>query len=138
MLAADIVRSTKSLEAEFSEWLPALALGGVRAPDKNQAGYDINVADRRIQVKSINKVSGNANGYLLQAKDRRNDPLSAATHYAFVIFEDLIPSAVFLVPEEIVRTWPKTQIKRPDWERVAQRLPVDLTPFQVPPTLPAS
>ncbi|MBI4739833.1 hypothetical protein HY772_09960 [Candidatus Woesearchaeota archaeon] len=116
LLKAGIIRSYKSTEGDFSEWLVELIFKGQLPDSKSHIGYDVLAGDKKIQVKSITKMFDNPNGYGVTRKDRQNNPERGATHYAFVFFEDLVPDAVYLVPEVFVRTFPKEQIKRPDFE----------------------
>jgi hypothetical protein len=132
LLAEGIVRSFKSPEADFSEWLIAVLFGGRLPSSKSNRGYDVVTSDKRIQVKSIAKASDNKNGYIIDdQKDRGNNPKTGATHYAFVLFDELIPDSVFLVPEDFVRNFRKKQIKRSDLEKTNFKIDIDLSVFKV-------
>jgi uncharacterized protein (DUF433 family) len=126
------IRSNKSLESELAEWLVKLVFNGEPLPGRSNKGYDVLAGDKRIEVKSISKRKGNSNGYTISERDRANDPQYDATHYAFVFFLELVPDAVFLVPEDFVRTFDKKQIHRYDLESAPHaRVSFDLTPFAV-------
>ena len=129
MLEAGFVRSFKAAEADFAEWIVSVVFDGELPASKSHAGYDVLAGDKRIQVKSVAKMPGNPNGYIIVKRDRGNDRKTGATHYAFVFFDELVPDAVFLVEEAFVREFPKTQIRRPDLEAVNSELEVDLTVF---------
>ncbi|MBX3055149.1 MAG: hypothetical protein KF770_01635 [Anaerolineae bacterium] len=126
-----IVRSFKSPEADFAEHLIASMFKGVLPSNKSNPAYDVIAGDKRIQVKSVAKASDNKNGYIIKEKDRNNNPQIGATHYAFVFFNELIPTGVFLVPEGFVREFHKTQIKRSDLEKSDCKVDVDLSIFKM-------
>jgi hypothetical protein len=84
LIEAGAVRSLKSAEADLAEWLVAQLVEGELPASKPHAAFDVVAADKKIQVKSLCKASDNPNGYIVQPKDRHNDPASGATHYAFV------------------------------------------------------
>jgi len=131
LLAEEIVRSFKSPEADFSEWLVTVLFDGRLPSSKSNRGYDVVTRDRRIQVKSIAKASDNKNGYIIDdQKDRGNKPKNGATHYAFVFFDELIPDSVILVPEDFVRNFGKKQMKRSDLEKNNFKIDVDLSVFK--------
>jgi len=85
----------------------------------------------RIQVKKLAKGPGNRNGYRIKDRDRNNNPSEDATHYAFVFFTDFVPESMFLVPEEFVRNFPRTQIKRNDLKPGNFEVRVDWQQFHV-------
>ena len=117
LLKAGVVRSFKAPEADFAEWLVANLLSGSLPASKSHRFYDVLAEGKRIQVKSVCKAPGNPNGYIVNTKDRSNEATAGASHYAFVFFSDLVPDAAFLVPEDVVRLWGRTQIRRPDVEK---------------------
>jgi hypothetical protein len=41
--------------------------------------------------------------YIVTPRDLANDSVTGATHYAFVFFNDLVPDAVFVLPEDVIR-----------------------------------
>ena len=129
LLEAGLIRSYKSTEADFAEWLVALALGGDLHTSQANPSFDVTTQDKRIQVRSYTKMPNNPNGYLLKPADRNNNPETGATHYAFVCFERLIPKAIFLMSEEYVRTFPRQQILRRDLDQTPHKLPFDLNGF---------
>lgn len=112
LLEANVVRSFKAAEADFAEWLVKTVLNGSIPTNKSNPSFDVRADGKRIQVKSVCKAFGNHNGYIVSARDRKNDATAGASHYAFVFFSELEPEAVFLVPEDVVRDWGQTQIKR--------------------------
>ena len=130
LLEAGLIRSYKSTEADFSEWLVALALGGELHASQANPAFDVTAEANRIQVRSYNKMPNNSNGYLLKPQDRANNPQTGATHYAFVCFDRLRPDAIFLVSEEFVRTFPRQQILRRDLDATPHKLQFDLSEFQ--------
>jgi hypothetical protein len=116
LLEARVVRSFKAPEADFAEWLIANLIGGSLPPNKSHPACDVLAPGKRVQVKSLCKAPGNSNGYIIGPKDRSNDPATGASHYAFVFFNDFALDAAFLVPEDVVRLWRRTQVKRLDIE----------------------
>jgi len=130
LLQAKFVRSFKSTEADFAEWLVATLLNGKLACSKSHADYDVDAEGKRIQVKSVTKMPGNPNGYIIKPRDKRNNPTTGATHYAFVFFDELIPEAIFVVPESFVRNFNKSQIKRRDLDKTDFVIVVDLSAFK--------
>lgn len=132
LLADGYIRSFKKPEADFSEWLVAFLFDGRLPPSKTNPGYDVITDDKRIQVKSVAKAADNKNGYIIDERDRSNDPRTGATHYAFVFFDELIPSAIFLAPEAFVRNFGSTQIRRSDLEKKDFKIDVDLNVFNDP------
>ncbi|GIK56546.1 MAG: hypothetical protein HND44_03300 [Chloroflexi bacterium] len=131
LLTEGIVRSFKSPEADFAEQLIASIFKGVLPSNKSNPAYDVIAGDKRIQVKSVAKTFDNKNGYIIKEKDRNNNPEIGATHYAFVFFNELIPTGIFLVPESFVREFHKTQIKRSDLEKSDCKVAVDLSVFNM-------
>lgn len=131
LLDGGFIRSFRATEADFAEWLVAWVLDGELPDSKSHPGYDVIAGNMRIQVKSVNKMPGNPNGYIIRKRDRQNDAQMGATHYAFVWFEELVPDVVFLVPEAFVREFPKTQIKRPDLEKADCEINANLSVFRV-------
>ena len=127
LLAAGFIRSFKSTEADFAEYLVAAVLDGRLPNSKSHPGYDVIAADKKVQVKSVTKALDNPNGYILTKDDRKDG--KETTHYAFVFFNELIPDAVFLVEEAFVRNFGKTQIKRPDLEAANCKMAIDLSVF---------
>jgi uncharacterized protein (DUF433 family) len=128
---ANFLRSYKSAEADLAEWLVKAVLQGELVPNKSNPAYDVVAGDMRIEVKSINKMMSNKNGYKIKARDMQNSPDTGATHYAFVFFKDFMPDTIFLVPESLVRSFPRPQIRRADLEaRPEFRVEADLTPFK--------
>jgi hypothetical protein len=127
------IRSFKSPPSDFSEWLVKVAPDGDLPENKSQHGYDVVAGKRRIQVKSIARAPSNTiNGYIIQRKDKDNDLRTGATHYAFVVFDDLMPHAIYLVPENFVRNFPKKQIRRSDLAANGRfRINIDLSAFKV-------
>ena len=130
LLESGFVRSFRATEADFAEWLVSWALDGELPDSKSHPGYDVIAGSMRVQVKSVNKMPGNPNGYIIGKRDRQNDAQMGATHYAFVWFDELVPDAVFLVPETFVREFPRTQIKRPDLEEADYEISADLSVFR--------
>jgi len=130
LLRSGIARSYKSPEAEFSEWLTETVFNGERMRSQSHPCYDVVAGSKRISVKSICKMPDNQNGYIVKNKDRNNRPNDGATHYAFMFFVELIPDALFLVPEHFVRTFNKSQIRRSDLENTPYKNDVDLTVFK--------
>jgi hypothetical protein len=129
LLEKGVVRSFRSAEVDLAEWLVAQLFQGVLPPSKTHPCYDVEADNKRIQVRSLCKAPGNKNGYIIQSKDRTNDPRIGATHYAFVVFDDFVPAAVYLVSEAFVRQWGKTQIKRSDLEKTADATRILLSDF---------
>lgn len=128
---ANFLRSFKSAEADLAEWLVKAIFGGELVSSKSNPDYDVVVGDMRIEVKSINKIKGNRNGYKIDETDKEDSPHKGATHYAFVYFKDFIPDAIFLVPESFVRSFPRSRIRRVDLEGTHEfRVDADLTPFR--------
>lgn len=127
LLKAGFIRSYKSTEADFSEWLICFIYGGELPASKSYGGYDVIAGDKRIQVKSIAKMPDNQNGYIISKKDRNNNPEIGATHYAFVFYNELIPVSIYLVPENYVRNFPKQQIRMSNLEKANSK--IDMTPF---------
>ena len=104
-----IIRTFNNPIEDFSEWLVANCLNGHLAINVNQRDYDVETEDKYIQVKSIAKAPNNNNGYIVTQKDRENE---LATHYAFVFFDNYIPTAIYIVNVDYVRDFPRSQIKR--------------------------
>ncbi len=130
--AASFTRSQKAAEAELAEWLVQFVFHGELTPSRSNRGYDIVAGDMRIEVKSINKSADNPNGYLIRPQDRRNDPATGATHYAFLFFDNFMPDTLYLVPADFVSKFRRRQIKRADLEKEANsKIDIDLTPFYV-------
>ena len=130
LLKSVFIRSFRAAEADFAEWLVAVTLDGELAKIKSQRGYDLTAGEKRVQVKSMAKMPGNPNGYIIGNRDRTNDWRTGATHYAFVFFEELIPDAIFLIDEAFVRQFERKQIKRPDLERASCEIDMDLEVFK--------
>jgi hypothetical protein len=130
LLTEGLVRSFKSPEVDFSERLVAIVFNGELPDSKCNPGYDVIAGDKRIQVKSVAKAPGNKNGYIIRDKDRANNSKTGATHYAFVFFDELIPTGIFLVPEDFVRQFAGTQIKRHHLEKTSYRVEIDLDVFK--------
>lgn len=130
LLDAGFIRSYKAPETDFAEWIVAITWNGELPDNLSNPAYDVVAGDIRIQVKSIAKMQDNPNGYIITNKDRDNDPQYGATHYAFVFFDDLIPTEIFLAPESFVRTFKKKQIKRSDLAKVGFKADVDLSDFK--------
>lgn len=116
LLSTGVVRSLKASEADFAEWLVATLVGGTLPISQSHRAFDVVAGGQRIQVKSLCKALGNPNGYIVTPRDLANDSVTGATHYAFVFFNDLVPDAVFVLPEDVIRLWSRTQIKRQDLE----------------------
>jgi hypothetical protein len=104
-----IIRTFNNPIEDFSEWLVANCLNGHLAINVNQRDYDVQTEDKYIQVKSIAKAPHNNNGYIVTQNDREN---ALATHYAFVFFDNYIPTAIYIVNVDYVRDFPRSQIKR--------------------------
>jgi hypothetical protein len=109
MMDNQIIRTFNNPIEDFSEWLVANCLNGHLAINVNQRDYDVETEDKCIQVKSIAKAPNNNNGYIVTQKDRENE---LATHYAFVFFDNYIPTAIYIVNVDYVRDFPRSQIKR--------------------------
>lgn len=116
LLEAGVVRSFKQPEADFAEWLVASLLSGSLPSSKSNPFCDVVAPGKRVQVKSICKAPGNPNGYIISAKDRSNDAITGASHYAFVFFNDLVLDAAFMIPESVVRLCARSQVRRVDIE----------------------
>lgn len=114
LLKSGVLRSFKAPEADLSEWLIATLLTGSLASNKSQPSFDVLAGDKRVQVKSLCKASDNPNGYIVSARDRSNSGTHGASHYAFVFFDDLELQSAYLVPEDVVRSWNRTQIRQKD------------------------
>jgi hypothetical protein len=106
LLDGGFIRSFKSAEADLAEWLVAQVFQGELTPSKCHPC----------------KATGNPNGYIITEKDRSNNASTGATHYAFVFFDNLVPTIVYLVPEAFVRQWGKAQIKRFDLENSTEAI----------------
>ena len=106
-----IIRTFNNPVEDFSEWLVANMTNGKLAVNVNQRDYDVETNDKCIQVKSIAKAPNNTNGYIVTTKDRENQ---LATHYAFVFFDNYVPTNIYLVSADFVRDYGKSQIKRQD------------------------
>lgn len=109
LMQNQIIRTFNNPVEDFSEWLVARCLYGHLAINVNQIDYDVETEDKYIQVKSIAKAPHNNNGYIVTQKDRENE---LATHYAFVFFDDYVPSSIYIVNVDFVRHYPRSQIKR--------------------------
>lgn len=131
LLATGFIRSFKSTEADFAEWLVAAVLDGRLPNSKSHPGYDVIAGDKKVQVKSVTKALDNPNGYIITKDDRNDSPGRETTHYAFVFFNELTPDAVFLVEEAFVRKFGKTQIKRLDLEAANCKMAIDLNIFKL-------
>ncbi|HYP39874.1 MAG TPA: DUF433 domain-containing protein [Chloroflexia bacterium] len=128
---ANFLRSYKSAEADLAEWLVKDVFRGELVVSKSNPAYDVVAGDMRIEVKSINKMIGNKNGYKIKERDKENHSDTGATHYAFVFFKNFMPDAIFLVPESFLRSFPRPQIRRADLESRSEfRVEADLTPFK--------
>jgi hypothetical protein len=114
-----LVRSNKSPESEFSEWLVKTLLNGIMPYKRNNMFWDVETYDKKIQVKSISKSIGNNNGYRLQKSDRNN---TEATHYAFVWFQNFIPIHVYLVDIDVIRNFNIRSVKLSDLNRIGKRI----------------
>jgi hypothetical protein len=114
LIEAGVIRSFKAPEADFAEWLVAILLGGSLPASKSHPAFDVVAQGKRVQVKSVCKAAGNLNGYIVNERDRVNDPNAGASHYAFVFFRDLELESAFLLPEDVVRAWHRTQIHQTD------------------------
>ncbi len=111
-----IARSFKSAESELAEWLVATLLDGQLVDNRVNPFYDVVAGKKKIQVKSHAKSPTNRAGYFIDAKkDRLNNPKTGATHYAFVFFDNMYPSEIFVVPESFVRRFHKNELKRNDF-----------------------
>lgn len=104
-----IIRTFKNPVEDFSEWLVAKYMNGQLAKNVNQKDYDVETADKYVQVKSIAKAPNNPNDYIVKTKDRENQ---RATHYAFVFFDNDLPTDIYIVNADYVRDYPMSQIKR--------------------------
>ncbi|MEA2575376.1 MAG: hypothetical protein QOH93_2674 [Chloroflexia bacterium] len=134
--AASFARSHKAAEAELAEWMVQFALGGELASSRSNPGFDVVAGDMRIEVKSISKADNNKNGYKVRDKDIKNDPVTGATHYAFLFYNDFIPDALFLVPTHFVQRYRGGQIKRADLEKEpGSRVDIEFAPFSEAVTL---
>lgn len=89
-------------------------MGASLPTNKSHPSCDVLAPGKREQVKSLCKGPGNSNGYIIGPKDLSNDAATGASHYAFVFFNDFELDAAFLVPEDVVRLWRRTQVKRLD------------------------
>jgi hypothetical protein len=116
-----IIRTFNNPVEDFSEWLVAKCLDGQLVINVNQIDYDVETADRFIQVKSIAKAPHNTNGYIVTQKDRENE---LATHYAFVFFDNYVPSCIYLVNVDFVRDYPRSQIKRENLNEICDEIHV--------------
>jgi hypothetical protein len=92
------LRTYRSPTTDFAEWIVSKVLNGNLAPNRVQACYDVvNENGMKIQVKSLAKHITNPAGYTIKQKDREN---SIATHFAFVYFDELIPTVFFLIEKD--------------------------------------
>ncbi len=130
---AGLVRSFKSAESDFSEWLVKTIFTGELPTSQSQESWDVIAGDKRIQVKSVAKAASNPNGYIVQTKDRQNTAAAGATHYVFVFFNALAPEALYLVPEDFVRNFSKKQIKQSDLSKTTFKVEIDFSAFSVSP-----
>ncbi len=86
-------RSNRDPLAEFSEWLVAAIVGGTRAENPVQKGWDVRTADgERIQVKYLANPS---DVWVNEHHMHVNDDMDS---YALVLFEALMPEAVIILP----------------------------------------
>jgi len=131
LLGAGFIRSFRSTEAEFAEWLVAAIFNGRLPNNKANPAYDVIAGEKRIQVKSVTKMPDNKSGYEISKKDKLNDPTKGATHYAFVFFDELIPDVVFFIDEAFVRKFRKAEIRRRDLECANCKVDIDLSIFRV-------
>ena len=115
LIDKEIVRTFNNSVEDFSEFLIAKMLKGELAINVNQEGYDIKTKDKYIQVKSVAKAPKNRNGYIVTSKDRAN---RLATHYAFVFFDNYIPTDIYIVSAAFVKNYSMSQIKRRDLKLV--------------------
>lgn len=114
-----IVRSNRSPEAEFSEWLVKTILNGVFPYKKTNKYWDVETNDKKIQVKSISKGLGNNNGYHITLSDRSN---REATHYAFVWFRNFVPISVYLIDIDGLRKFDKKRIRITDLRKIGTNI----------------
>ena len=86
-------KSNRDPLAEFSEWLVATLIGGTRADNPVQKGWDVRGPDdEKVQVKYLANSTGQwINEHTIHVTEWVNS-------YALVIFEDLLPQAVVIFP----------------------------------------
>ncbi|MBW7937241.1 MAG: hypothetical protein H3C71_08930 [Flavobacteriales bacterium] len=104
-----IIRTFNNPVEDFSEWLVAKYMNRQLAINVNQIDYDVETAEKYVQVKSIAKAPNNPNGYIVTTKDRENQ---LATNYAFVFFDNYLPTDIYIVNADYVRDYPRSQVKR--------------------------
>jgi hypothetical protein len=85
-------QSNRDPLAEFSEWLVAALVGGTLAHSPVQRDWDVQAGNDRIQVKYL----ANPPGGWINEHEIHTSPLM--THYAIVLFEALLPTAVLVFP----------------------------------------
>jgi hypothetical protein len=111
LIEQQFIRTFNNPIEDFSEFLIAKIFNGKLAVNVNQMDYDVEVKDKYIQVKSIAKAPHNTNGYIITKRDKNN---KSATHYAFVFFDNYVPTIIYIVNIDYVKNFNKSQIKRKD------------------------
>ena len=117
-----IIRTNKTPEAEFSEWIVFILFNGIRAINHSCKFYDVECQDKKIQVKSVFKALGNNNGYKVSPKDKNN---LEATHYAFVWFEHNFRKYIYLVEYSKIFSFTKSQISLADLSKMGEKIQFD-------------
>lgn len=114
LLDKNYIRSHRDPEADFAEWLVAFITNGSLPENMSQEGYDVEIGDKRIEVKKLGKSYKNENGYIIKDKDKNN---KNATHYAFIFYKEFMPSHLFIVAKDFVKNFKKTHITLDDLKK---------------------
>ena len=122
------IRTFNNPIEDFSEFLIAKIFNGKLAINVNQKDYDVEVKNKYIQVKSIAKSPMNTNGYIITKSDKNNQ---LATHYAFVFFDNYMPTSIYIVNVNYVKKFEKAQIKRDDLNKICLNIDTNIKEISI-------